>query len=286
MIPRILGDSSNASNYYHCCTRVIEGRHILVERAARALMRRLIFAEARFTGVRVLTYCIMDNHLHVLLEVPHRDPKELAAMSDGAFLRRLGCIYSAETMTEIRADLRTARKGGERAHRCFRERFEARMLDLSVYMKEVKQRFSQWYNRRHQRKGPLWEARFRSVLVEGEDRRWKGRGSGRQPSMPDALLVVAAYIDLNPVRAGMVDDPKDFRWCGYSEAVAGVAEMRAGIARCLGESTRAADLRGSVSTASRSARATDLNAASAMWWLFTPCSMSTWSVMPPWVDSA
>ena len=32
---------------------------------------------------------------------------------------------------------------------------------------------------------------------------------------------MAAYIDLNPVRAGLVADPKDYRWCGYAEAVAG-----------------------------------------------------------------
>src|SRR6056297_2553443 len=45
----------------------------------------------------------------------------------------------------------------------------------------------------------------------------------------------------------------------------------------------ASDLRGSVSTASRKARATALNAASAMWWLLSPCSASTCKVMPPWV---
>ncbi len=32
---------------------------------------------------------------------------------------------------------------------------------------------------------------------------------------------MAAYIDLNPVRAGLVSDPKDYRWCGYGEAVGG-----------------------------------------------------------------
>mmetsp|Transcript_24127 Transcript_24127/g.44833 ORF Transcript_24127/g.44833 Transcript_24127/m.44833 type:complete len:228 (+) Transcript_24127:2537-3220(+) len=45
-------------------------------------------------------------------------------------------------------------------------------------------------------------------------------------------------------------------------------------------------LRGSTSNATRKARATDLNAASAMWWLFSPCSISTCRVIPPWVASA
>lgn len=43
----------------------------------------------------------------------------------------------------------------------------------------------------------MWEDRFRSVLVEG-------RGH--------ALRTMAAYIDLNPVRAGLCEDPKDYRW--------------------------------------------------------------------------
>ncbi len=43
------------------------------------------------------------------------------------------------------------------------------------------------------------------------------------------LQTMAAYIDLNPVRAGIVDDPKDYRFCGYAEAVAGVVEAKRGL---------------------------------------------------------
>ncbi len=39
-----------------------------------------------------------------------------------------------------------------------------------------------------------------------------------------AALRMAAYIDLNPVRAGMVKDPADYRWCSYGEAVGGGAK--------------------------------------------------------------
>ena len=95
--------------------------------------------------------------------------------------------------------------GGEEAL-VIRKRLLVRMGDVSEYMKSVKQRFSVWYNRSHQRKGTLWNERFKSVLVEG-----KG----------NPLQTMAAYIDLNPVRAGLVSDPKEYRFCGYGEAVAG-----------------------------------------------------------------
>ncbi|MEM7393192.1 MAG: hypothetical protein AAF492_12675, partial [Verrucomicrobiota bacterium] len=72
----------------------------------------------------------------------------------------------------------------------------------------------QWYNRRNERRGPLWEERFKSVILDGT--------SG-------ALLTLASYIDLNPIRAGICEDPKDYRWCGYGEAVAGIKTAREGL---------------------------------------------------------
>ena len=84
-------------------------------------------------------------------------------------------------------------------------------------MKVVKQRFTQWFNKRHGRKGTLWEERFKSVLVE----------DGR------ATRVISAYIDLNPVRAGMVEDPARYRWSAYGAAVGGDQLARAGIARTM-----------------------------------------------------
>ena len=89
------------------------------------------------------------------------------------------------------------------------------MGDLSVFMKELKHRFSKWFNRRHGRFGTLWAERFKSVVVEDSI---------------ESLGTVARYIDLNPVRAGIVDDPKDYRFCSYAEAVAGSARARRGIA--------------------------------------------------------
>jgi hypothetical protein len=74
-------------------------------------------------------------------------------------------------------------------------------------MKTFKQRATQSYNTRHGRKGTLWEERFKSILIQGH--------SG------NALATVAAYIDLNPVRARIVSDPKDYRFSGYGEAMAG-----------------------------------------------------------------
>jgi hypothetical protein len=88
------------------------------------------------------------------------------------------------------------------------------MGDVSQYMKLLKQRFSIWFNKSHQRFGTLWAERFKSVLVENQDR---------------VLQTMAAYIDLNAVRAGLTTDPKDYRFCGYAEAIAGNQVAQSGI---------------------------------------------------------
>jgi hypothetical protein len=95
-----------------------------------------------------------------------------------------------------------------------------RMFNLSEFVKALKQRFAQWYNAKHGRAGHFWEARFRSVIVEDAGR---------------ALRMMSAYIDLNPVRAKVVEDPADYRWSGYAEAMAGKQRAQEGLAVVTGE---------------------------------------------------
>jgi len=94
------------------------------------------------------------------------------------------------------------------------------MFSLSDFVGCVKQRFTRWHNARTGRRGTIWEERFGSVAVEEEER---------------ALRTMAAYIDLNPVRAGIVEDPADYRWSGYAEAMAGKARSRRGLVRIIGQ---------------------------------------------------
>ena len=58
------------------------------------------------------------------------------------------------------------------------QRVRKRLFDLSFFMKELKQKFSMWFNLTHDHKGTLWEERFRSVLVEGKGGS-AGDGAGR-----------------------------------------------------------------------------------------------------------
>jgi REP element-mobilizing transposase RayT len=186
---------------YHVMTRTVNGERLLDD-VAKEMLRRQLWKVADFCGVQVLTFALMSNHFHVLVRVPQK-----SEVPDGELLRRYAVLYPKPTkyqearLEEIKKQLKS---GGPDAEQ-WRARQLALMGDVSMFMKLLKQRFSVWFNRTHNRYGTLWAERFKSVLVEG---------SGK------ALSTMAAYIDLNAVRAGLVNDPKDYRFCGYGEAVA------------------------------------------------------------------
>lgn len=195
---------------YHVMTRTVNGERLFKDRE-KEILRKMIRQVADFSGVEVLTYCILSNHFHVLVGVRHQP-----VVADAELMRRYEVLYPQPTKYQ-QASAKVMKSqllaGGDEANQ-IRQQLLARMNDVSEFMKAVKQRFSVWYNRSHRRYGTLWAERFKSVLVEGQG---------------DALQTVAAYIDLNPVRASLVEDPKDYRFCGYAEAVAGNPFARQGL---------------------------------------------------------
>ncbi|NBB78406.1 MAG: transposase [Verrucomicrobia bacterium] len=204
--------SSESTAIHHAMSRIVGGA-MLLEQREKEVLRKMLWQVADFCGVEVLTYAIMSNHFHVLVRVPEND----RAVSDAELLRRFKVLYPKPTKYQTASfrRLENALKEGTEDAVKIRSQLLARMHDLSEFMKTLKQRFSIWYNRNHDgRLGTLWMERFKSVLVQG----------GGNP-----LQTMAAYIDLNPVRAGLVEDPKDYRWCGYAEAVAGAKKAQRGL---------------------------------------------------------
>ncbi len=125
--------------------------------------------------VEVLGFCIMGNHFHILVQMmPDR------YFTDKDIKRRFERMYGKECF--------------------FNEKqipaFRAKWSNISKYIQEIKQSFSRYFNKKYKRKGTLWGERFKSVIVE------KG----------ETLVNCLAYIDLNPLRAGLVKRPEDYRW--------------------------------------------------------------------------
>jgi putative transposase len=215
---RIKISARDGEAVYHCMSRTVNGER-LFDGVAKEILRRQLWQVADFCGVEILTYAILSNHFHVLVRVP-----EWTLPSDSELLRRFQVLYPRPTPYQcarfeaVQAQLAT--NGSDAA--AWRKRQLALMGDVSPFMKLVKQRFAIWFNKTHQRFGTLWADRFKSVLVEPQGR---------------IIEAMAAYVDLNAVRAGLVADPKDYRFCGYAEAVAGNSTAQRGVRHVIGGRT-------------------------------------------------
>jgi REP element-mobilizing transposase RayT len=131
------------------------------------------FSTLYFT--EILGFCLMGNHFHLLVKmIPE------SHFTDDEIQKRFEAFYS------------DSREFAEGQIPYWREKLSS----LSEFMREIKVGLARYYNKRHHRRGYFWGDRFKSVIVD------KG----------ETLVNCLAYIDLNPVRAGLVDRPEEYRW--------------------------------------------------------------------------
>jgi REP element-mobilizing transposase RayT len=190
---------------------VVDRRFIFHDAEKDRFVKLLREYEA-FCSIEVLTFSILSNHFHLILAVPQR-PAILPTMEE--VLDKLDALTGFQNVGRVREELKALRQRHDQAGEAqLLARYLKRMWDLGAFMKLLKQRFSQWYNGCNKRKGTLWEERYRSLIIDGTGQ---------------ALPAIAAYVDLNSVRAGLASDPKDYRWSGYGQAVNGDRKARLGL---------------------------------------------------------
>lgn len=136
---------------------------------------QLIHRLSRLYYVDVLGFCLMGNHFHLVTRVY---PK--SELSDEELRRRYRAYYGEEQMISGN----------------WLEWHRERLTSLGSFIKDIKQGFTRYYNKKHNRRGYFWGERFKSVIVQD--------GS--------TLVNLLAYVDLNPIRAGIVKRPEEYRW--------------------------------------------------------------------------
>jgi REP element-mobilizing transposase RayT len=125
--------------------------------------------------VEILGFCLLGNHFHILVKtLPEYK------FTDQDIKKRYVGFYGDDR--EFADGLVPA--------------LRAKLSSLSEFVREIKVGFARYYNKRHNRRGYFWGDRFKSVIVD------KG----------ETLINCLAYIDLNPLRAGIVNRPEDYRW--------------------------------------------------------------------------
>ena len=165
---------------YHVMSRTALDGFVLGD-VEKDFLLNLIRRLSRLYFAEIIGFCLMGNHFHLLTRM------------------HLGTEYTDE---EIKERYKAFFEGDEEDNKD-RELtdgqvafYRAKWEDLSEFIKDIKQGFSRFYNKRHNRRGFFWAERFKSVIVDNGD----------------TLINCLAYIDLNPVRAEMVEKPEQYRW--------------------------------------------------------------------------
>ena len=157
---------------YHVWTPVVQRLFLLIDRKDKEEFLRILHLLMGTYFVELVSFEIMDNHFHLVIKIyqPHRVPIEEVK-------RRFKNLYPKEKFHPEKA-----------------QEYLEKWGDLSMFMKSLNERFAKYFNKTHGTSGHFWACRFKSVIL-GDER---------------AMINCMAYVDLNAVKARMVENPEDF----------------------------------------------------------------------------
>ena len=99
---------------YHCVSRIVN-RDFVLKREEKEQFVRFMRRYEAFSQVRVLTFCVMSNHFHILVEVPAAPEDGGVSWSDERLLAHLGGIYDEAKVGQLRWELELLRSQGNTA---------------------------------------------------------------------------------------------------------------------------------------------------------------------------
>ena len=167
----------------------------------------LLRKAAAFSGVRLEAWCVMDNHFHIVCEVIKPDEP----IPEAEVVRRIGILKGerfAERLSAHWSELRSC--GLDTVADAALDAWRNRMHDVSQFAKTFKELVNVSYKAFLKSSdasdvpsycGSIWSGRFKSTLVEG----------GRY------LATCIRYVELNPVRAGMVTQARSYAYSSANE---------------------------------------------------------------------
>ena len=151
-------------------------------------------------------FSVLDNHLHVLVRL---DPEAVQGWSDEDVVRRWGRLFPPRDKARRPLPVSDEWVQGHLLNVAWVVRTRQRLQSLSWFMKCLKEPLSRLVNREEQTRRAFFEGRFKSVAVLDEE----------------SLLATCAYIDLNPVAAGIAQVPEASAHMSIKERVDHVQEQ-------------------------------------------------------------
>ena len=192
----------NVTRYYHCISRCVRRAHLCgkgFEHRKQWIEERLETL-ARCFAVSVCGFAVMDNHLHVLVRLDADDAKRWTAEE---VIRRWAIAYPPKTAKGKAIEVSEAWVAHYAKDKKRVEQLRERLANLGWFMKALKEPLARMANREDDCRGTFWESRYKSIAILDEE----------------ALLATCAYIDLNPVAAGVAATPEGSRHTSLRQRV-------------------------------------------------------------------
>jgi len=208
----VVGRDKRPNTVHHLMSRIAHRVYFLKDEE-RDDFTELMLRIADFSGIRLVGWCVMSNHFHILAYLPEC-PDDL---SDAEVIRRWRRIAPVQGRYGVECDFDAWAKAGETGRAAADlaiKRLRNRMYSIGWFMKMVKQWFTERYNFANKHTGTLWESVYRDRVIEGLD---------------DAARDCLCYIHLNPIRAAITDDFDAYLWSSLHSAKNGDATAWAGL---------------------------------------------------------
>lgn len=192
----------DVTRYYHTISKCVRGAHLCggkYEYRKAWLEERLEFLASQF-AISVASFVFMDNHLHVLIRL---DPEDAEKWSDDEIARRWLTLCTPKGLDlgdekKLKAQVREYTDDPEKI-----AEYRQRLANMGWFMKMLKEPLARLANKDDDVKGVFWDGRYKSIAVIEDE----------------ALLATCAYIDLNPIAAGIAAQPETSRYTSVRQRV-------------------------------------------------------------------
>lgn len=193
--------------YYHVIARCVRRAWLwgLDEYAGRDYSHRKAWVlerlaqQSRVFAIDICAYAIMSNHYHLVV---HVDAKQAQAWSTKEVVARWTRLFARPTLVQ-RWEEGVCGEAERQAAEAIIERWRVRLIDVSWYMRCLNEHLARCANAEDECTGRFWEGRFKSQALLDEA----------------GILTAMAYVDLNPIRAGIASTPEDSEFTSIYERI-------------------------------------------------------------------
>jgi len=183
--------------FYHICSRTVRKAFLCgVDKETgasyehrRSWIEKRLFKLVQVFAIDICAHTVMHNHLHLVL---HVDSEQVKNWSTDDVLQRWHKLFKGTLLTQKYTNKQPLDKFQQAMVESTADIYKQRLIDISWFMRSLNEPIARQANREDQCTGHFWEGRFKSQALLDEG----------------ALLSCMAYVDLNPIRAGIAPTPE------------------------------------------------------------------------------